>query len=452
MFNLFRWFRDVITKLVVTFDDCYAIAGSGDGTILIFEIGQKTASKSICSIPPEFGKYEDIIIPRQHLIEKNLKIIDLEQTIETQLAESQYQEQEGDSSHSEELREAQTEYCAALEKLNQINSKNIATHQKRVDELLSIIEETKRDHAKTLQNFEKDFNDKFSAEYRERQNIQSNVLVMEKCYEQKLTDSTEMLQNTIENMEIDFKNQLQERQDLLRDLMQELDDKKSQFNLYCTKTKSDYEKKKIQLKTNYEQQIMELNEQLEKRQLENAIIERQLSNSRVNCDELEREKLLISQEHIKSQRSIQDVRNRLTELRDEIRDRDHVIHNKETQLNTCDKRNQELQKYKNVLNYKIDELNAAAEPCNHELGEKGLKIELLEDNLEDVVKYGMKLEFKVTVLNDKLEAFKIDVESERRRRRTADAVLKQIYRDIYIVSRKTIPNELKKGITELYYK
>lgn len=438
--------------MVIAFDDRYAIAGTADGTVMVFEIKQDTESKSVLNIPPEFGLFEDIIIPRRHVIEKNLKISDLEHTIHNRMDESQYQQRKGDSSQAEKLQQIHIEHCAALEEHKQSNSRMKEANKKRVDELLSIIEENKHDHVKQLQNLESEYNDKMAAQHEKRQEIQSSILTMKSSYEDKLTNAKELLQNSVERMEIKFKNQLQERQDLLRDLMQELEDKKSQFHLYCQTTNLDYEKKIIELKTTYELRIMNLSKQLEEYQLENVILRKQLSNSRVNCDELETDKLQLLQEHTKNQRGIQDLKIRCAELRDEVRDRDHVIHEKETHLNSCDKRIQELERYKNVLNYKIEELNAADEPRNQELGEQIEKIRMLEENLEDVVKYGMKLETRLSVLNDKLNAFKIDLESERKKRRATEAILKRIYRDIYIVSRQTLPKELKQGVTELYHK
>lgn len=452
MHTFFRWFRDAITKLVIAFDDRYAIAGTVDGTVMVFEIHHETESESVLSIPSEFGLYDDIIIPRRHVIEKNLKISDLEHTIHNRLAESQHKQRKGDSCQTEKWQQIHFKYCAALEEHKQSMSRMKETNEKRVDDLLSMIDENKHDHGKQLQNLESECNDKFAAEHETCQEIRSELWAMKNCYEEKLKNAAEILQNTVETMELDFKNQLQERQGLLRDLMQELQDKKSQFHLYCQTTNLDYERKIIELKKCYELRIMNLGKQLEEFQLENVIFKEQLSNSRINCDELETDKLQILQEHIKNQRSIQDLKIWSAELRDEIRDRDHVIHEKETQLNASDKRIQELERYKNVLNYKIEELNAAAEPRNHELSEQIEKIRMLEDNLEDVVKYGMKLEIRLSVLNDKLNAFKTDFESERKRRRTTEAVLKRIYRDIYMVSRPKLLKELKQSVTELYHK
>merc|ERR1711881_460417 len=66
----------------------------------------------------------------------------------------------------------------------------------------------------------------------------------------------------------------------------------------------------------------------------------------------------------------------------EIKERDKTIGDKETRIGDLKKQNQELEKFKFVLDYKIKELKAQIDPKNEDIAEMKQTITCLDQDLE----------------------------------------------------------------------
>merc|ERR1712183_812527 len=79
--------------------------------------------------------------------------------------------------------------------------------------------------------------------------------------------------------------------------------------------------------------------------------------------------------------------DRLAKERDynmkEIKERDRTIGDKEQRIYDLKKQNQELEKFKFVLDYKIKELKAQIDPKNDSITEMKKQIQLLDTDLEE---------------------------------------------------------------------
>merc|ERR1711977_733933 len=67
----------------------------------------------------------------------------------------------------------------------------------------------------------------------------------------------------------------------------------------------------------------------------------------------------------------------------EIKERDRMIGEKEQRIYDLKKQNQELEKFKFVLDYKIKELKAQIDPKNDSITEMKKKIQEMDELLED---------------------------------------------------------------------
>merc|ERR1712084_172430 len=75
----------------------------------------------------------------------------------------------------------------------------------------------------------------------------------------------------------------------------------------------------------------------------------------------------------------------------EIKERDKTIADKETRIYDLKKQNQELEKFKFVLDYKIKELKAQIDPKNDNLHSMGRQIQAMEAELEGYVRKNKQL-------------------------------------------------------------
>lgn len=401
----------------------------------------------------ELGQCVDVMIPRRSLIDKNETIAELQRRIEQQVAEFQYQMRQGAAFHSEQVRDIHSGYCAAIEDLK---SKNDTLQEQHIEEFNIITEniaETKEQHFKALNDLETDFHEKVIIEFEKSASIKKQMDDMREDYEQKLRKSAGCLQDTIEALETDFKKQLQERQELIRQLMQEMESKKAEFVEFCRQVEIDNDRKMVETKLNYEQRLKEENDAMLKWRADAGVLNKKFNSVSRNCDELEKEKSVLRAEHHKTQGVIRNFHKDISELKKEIEDRDNTIRDKEKRMNDLQKKYQELEKYKQVLNHKIVELKAQIEPREREIKEKKDQIVDMERELEALEQNNLQFELQLNDLKDKYHSTEKELKIERGRCRASRTQVSRICGDIYHLSGFIQnPTELKAETMKLYHR
>lgn len=401
----------------------------------------------------DLGKCTDVIIPRAALIDKNQTIISLENRIAQQLNEFQYQLSQGNAFHSEQMRDIHTGYCEAIEKLKEKNESMEAQHIDQLNVITENISQMKEEHSRTIADLEADFHDKILIEFQKSTDIKLKMDDMREDYEMKLRKSAGCLQDTVEALETDFKNQLQERQDLIRELMKEIANKKQEFVEYCRQVETDNDRKMVELQLQYEKKLKEENEAMLKWRADAGVLNKRFISVSKNCDELEKEKEILREQHHKQKTIIQNNLKDIDELKKEIEDRDHTIREKEKKVYDLQNKNQELEKYRQVLNHKIEELNAQIEPRESEIKEKKDLILEMEKELEGLEHNNAQFELQLSELKDKYHGKEIELKIEKDRARKIRAQVSKICGDIYHVSGFVQqPHELKEEVMKLYYR
>lgn len=435
----------------ITFNDMLLATGSADGTLVIWAILNNAGR--IADMDPELGKCIDVMIPRSDLVDKIETIASLEQRIAQQISEFQYQLKQGDAFHSEQMRDIHTGYCAAIEDLKEKNQQMEAQHIEEFNIITENIAQTKDKHAKALMDLETDFHEKIIIEFEKSANTKKKMDDMREDYEMKLRKSAGCLQDTIEALETDFKKQLQERQELIHQLMKEMESKKSEFVEYCRQVEIDNDRKKVETQLHYEKKLKEENEMMVKWRADAGVLNKKFNSVSRNCDELEKEKDVLRAEHYKTLAVIRNYQKDVEELRKEIEDRDYTIRDKEKRVNELQKKNQELEKYKQVLNFKIAELKTQIEPREREIKEKKDQILDMEKELEGLEQSNSQLELKISELKDKYLGTDKELKLERNRCRAARSQVSRMSGDIFYVSGfLQKPIELKDEVLKLFHR
>merc|ERR1712136_289220 len=96
----------------------------------------------------------------------------------------------------------------------------------------------------------------------------------------------------------------------------------------------------------------------------------------------------------------------------EIKERDKTIHEKEQRIYDLKKQNQELEKFKFVLDYKIKELKAQIDPKNDDIAEMKKQIQAMDSDLEDYHKKNKQLQINIEQLQSKQRTLQEDIEKQ----------------------------------------
>lgn len=447
----YRFFAQSVTRMQITHNDMLLATASEDGSLVIWTILNNEGR--MAPMNADLGQCVDVMIPRRLLIDKIETIASLELRIKQQIAEFQYQMKQGAASHSEQMRDIHTGYCTAIEDLKQKNEDMQHQHIEEFNIVTENIAEMKDEQAKALMALETDFHEKIIIEFEKSANVKRQMDEMREDYERKLRKSAGCLQDTIEALESDFKQQLHERQELIRQLMQEMDSKKMEFVEFCKQVEIDNDRKLVETKLSYEQRLKDENDAMLKWRAEAGVLSKKFHNVSRNCDELEKEKAVLRAEHHKTRGVIRNFEKDVGELKKEIKDRDQTIRDKEKRLNDLQKKNQELEKYKLVLNHKIIELKAQIEPREREIKEKKDQIVDMEKELEGLEQNNQQLELQLSELKDKYLSVEKELKLERNRCRASRTQVERICGDIYHLSGYIQqPVDLRAEVTKLFHR
>lgn len=198
----------------------------------------------------------------------------------------------------------------------------------------------------------------------------------------------------------------------------------------------DADREIFELKTIHETRIKEAQEENFRLKAEAGTAKKKLLASRKEIDELKMKVSTLITEHIKFKTIIVGLEKDIVDLKKEITERDSTIQDKEKRIFELKHNNQELQKFKFILEFKIKELKAQIEPRDRQIREQMEQIKEMVNELENLQKIIMTLELQLNELKEKLEAAHGEVKREIIKYRAAKATLKTIRSDIHDASNK----------------
>ncbi|XP_053692096.1 cilia- and flagella-associated protein 57 [Sabethes cyaneus] len=447
----FRFFNTSITKTCLTYNDSTLITAAADGTLIIWTILNcegKTAPHA-----PELGLYSDILIARQDLVDKNDAIATLEMRIQQQIMEFQYKMKQGDAFHSEQMRDIHRDYCSAIEELKKKNEEMEMAHVEECNLMTAGIAQAKEEHQKEMMDFEAQFHEKIIMEYEKLTNLKQRMDQMREDYEIKLRRSAGCLQDTIETLEAEQKKQLNDKQEIINGLLKEMERRRLEFDEYCKQVDVDNDRHNVELKLNYEKKLLEEEENCMKWRGEAGVLKKKFSTLNREAENYRKEIETLQYQHGRFQQAIKQHQRDIEDLKGELSERDAVIRDREKKLHDMNRKNGELEKYKQVQTHKINELKNQIEPKEREIKEKKEVISEMEEKLEELQQSNKQSALQLQELRDKYYGADLELKKERNRFRSAKNQYQQVCREIYNVAGLIQkPDELKRGIKDLCHR
>lgn len=447
----FRFFVSKINKLRFSYDGTLLIGVSQSGTLAIWVL--ENIEGKVAALDQDLLRSQEVLIPRSILHEKNEQISNLEIRLRQQAEEFQYQLSQNEIFDGQQLAEVHRSYCSALEELKKKNNEIEQRHTEEMNQITFQINDLKDEHKKQLDNLANQYSERMLIEYQKFTNLRESMLELRESYEAKLKKSAGTLQDTVEGLESDYKKQLDERKELIRELMKEMQDKKVEFIEYCRQVEVENDRNMVETQLQYENKLTaERNETLLWRG-KAGVLQKKFDTLSKETDSLLEEVETLKEEHYKSQKNISKLIRNIEDLQKDISDRDFAINSKEKRIQELLHKNQELDKYKQVLAHKIAELKAQIEPREFQINDKRKHIMEMEHELAGLNQNNAQLELQLKELKDKYLSNVAELKLERHRARAARECITNICSEIYYVAGKiNDPEQLKSAVTELFQK
>ncbi|KAM9501173.1 cilia- and flagella-associated protein 57 [Clarias gariepinus] len=437
-----------ITKMVITYDDQYLLSASEDGCLFIWKITEQEGHR--LKRDKEMIYAEEILITKSDLEEKNQMTLELKTRVEELKMENEYQLRLKDMSYNEKIKELTEKFIQQIESIKSENQvlksekeKQEVTHQ---GALQDIIEK----HTKEQHDMESTNNQKLMLEYEKHQELQVKLQRMQESYEEKLCDLEDGHQRALEDMTQFYEVKLQEKVLELGQCQDESQQQLREFEELKKQIEEDGDLELHDIRVKYERKLWEEKETNLKLNGETRVMKKKFASLQREIDNrnLDIEKLKMEQQKLHG--VIKALEKDIMGLKREIQERDETIQDKENRIYDLKKKNEELEKFKFVLDYKVNELKKQIEPRENEVKEMKEQVHEMEAELEQFRKKSTQLELTISDLKLKLKATDKERQKEIQKVRDVEAVLHRLKTDLHnCVGFIQEPKKLKESIREI---
>ncbi|XP_011935790.1 PREDICTED: cilia- and flagella-associated protein 57 [Cercocebus atys] len=480
-FNEYQAHASPITKMLLTFDDQFLLTAAEDGCLFTWKVFDKDGRG--IKREREVGFAEEVLVTKTDMEEKAQVMLELKTRVEELKMENEYQLRLKDMNYSEKIKELTDKFIQEMESLktkNQVlrteKEKQDVYHREHIEDLLD-------KQSRELQDLECCNNQKLLLEYEKYQELQLKSQRMQEEYEKQLRDNDETKSQALEELTEFYEAKLQEKTTLLEEAQEDVRQQLREFEETKKQIEEDEDREIQDIKTKYEKKLRDEKESNLRLKGETGIMRKKFSSLQKEIEERTNDIETLKGEQVKLQGVIKSLEKDIQGLKREIQERDETIQDKEKRIYDLKKKNQELGKFKFVLDYKIKELKKQIEPRENEIRvmkeqiqendpwpqrveirsynftKQARKVPLwgalpqMEAELENFHKQNTQLELNITELWQKLRATDQEMRRERQKERDLEALVKRFKTDLHnCVAYIQEPRLLKEKIRGLFEK
>jgi len=438
-----------ITKMRITYDDAYLVTVSSDGCVLMWKItdkegrGAKHDKESIYA--------QEILITKTDLEEKNQLMSELKTRVEELKMENEYQLRLKDMNYNEKIKELTEKFIQEMENLktkNQVlkteRDKEVAKHEEEISEIVDR-------NSKNIVDIESTSNQKLMLEYEKYQELQNKSQKMQEDYERQLQEGEEGKEQALEELTEYYETKLEEKTTLYEQTNHEMRQQHREYEETKRQIEEDADREILDVKNKYERRLRDEIETNMRLKGESGIMRKKFNSLNKEIDMKNGDIEHLRSEKVKLETVIKSLEKDINGLKKEIQERDETIQDKEKRIYDLKKKNQELEKFKFVLDYKIKELKKQIEPREAEIKSMKEQIEEMESELERFHKNNTALELNISEMKQKMRAVEKEYQRERQKLRDMEAKCKRMKVDIHnCVGLIQDPKMLKQSIRNLF--
>ncbi|XP_054950325.2 cilia- and flagella-associated protein 57 isoform X2 [Pan paniscus] len=437
--------------MLLTFDDQFLLTAAEDGCLFTWKVFDKDGRG--IKREREVGFAEEVLVTKTDMEEKAQVMLELKTRVEELKMENEYQLRLKDMNYSEKIKELTDKFIQEMESLktkNQVlrteKEKQDVYHHEHIEDLLD-------KQSRELQEMECCNNQKLLLEYEKYQELQLKSQRMQEEYEKQLRDNDETKSQALEELTEFYEAKLQEKTTLLEEAQEDVRQQLREFEETKKQIEEDEDREIQDIKTKYEKKLRDEKESNLRLKGETGIMRKKFSSLQKEIEERTNDIETLKGEQMKLQGVIKSLEKDIQGLKREIQERDETIQDKEKRIYDLKKKNQELGKFKFVLDYKIKELKKQIEPRENEIRVMKEQIQEMEAELENFHKQNTQLELNITELWQKLRATDQEMRRERQKERDLEALVKRFKTDLHnCVAYIQEPRLLKEKVRGLFEK
>jgi len=441
-----------VTRMCVTHDDGTIFTTGEDGTLYIYEVRRKdkgTRRDKEGALP--FA--DEILVTKAFLEEKQAALLDFERQVEELENQIDFQLRHRDSYHKEKMAELEEKYSQEIE---QERTKYELLREEKNEMELEYVENMKdleEQHAGQTQKLEASFQHKMAIEVQRYQKLAADLDRERSEWETQHKALLEQHQKVLEARQQAFDEQRMRNNEERQTIMEEKQEAFQRHQEMLLQLEMDADREIEELKEMYETQLTQEKD-------EKVRLRGQAGIHRKHHEDLKRQMTKKEEElaqkmdlNKKKQEKIDALLKDKESNEKEIRERDKTIGDKEQRIYDLKKQNQELEKFKFVLDYKIKELKAQIDPKNDDIAGMKQQIRAMDFELEEYQRKNKQLALDISQLQMKQRALVEEIKSQKKKLFGDLMLIKRFKLDLdECVAFASEPKHLKEAVAALFRK
>ncbi|KNC99492.1 uncharacterized protein SPPG_04888 [Spizellomyces punctatus DAOM BR117] len=393
-----------ITKLRVSYDDQYLFSASEDGTIYVFKISDKEERGLRRERVMVFA--DEILITKSDLEEKTIQTSELRRSLEELQIEHEYQLRLRDMAFNEKMKDLSEKFSGEMEALKISTSalrtgkeKEEVKHEEAMAKLL-------QKHATELHEVEAHYNQELMEEYEKFQAAQQDAHGMQESWQQQMRRCETETQQALTSAQADWEGKLNQKaaeiEKLQSDLRNQLAEQAEEHNQIT----QDIDTEITRLHAKYDRKLRAEREEGARLKGENGIMRKKFNTLTKDIEDNRAEIVRMKEDERTLKGIIDGLEKEITALKKEMSERDILIQEKERRVYDLKKKNQELEKFKFVLDFRIKELKEQIEPRETHIKDMTTHISSINTALEVLTAQKEKFTTTISELTSRLNQTK----------------------------------------------
>lgn len=437
----------VVSRVAMTFDESIVATVGEDGILTLWDI-----------VAPHRGPRKDfdftheILIDKRDLEERTKSIVDLQSQVQELKQRMEHQQIKRERKHEEQMAKLEEEFKEEKARQAAQLDKLLADKNEQAIKFTDHRAEMEEKHRQDLGKIDQDYTAKILALKEQESKLKAAIEEQRAEFEldmhtrqeqahQQATDDSRRHQQDLRGVDDNYHKLLNEKDRAERD---------ADEIHRLIETETDVEI--ISLKENYEKRRKEQEEEMAALQATNSS---QLSKENLSKADLDAKKADIA-EKLKQQASldmqIEGFKRDIDALNNELKERSETIMDKDKRIYDLKKKNQELEKFKFVLDYKIRELKSQIDPRDEEIRQARAKYAEMESEAERYLHSNEALVLQIRGLKLKLDGQLKEIENLSGKLQQADEFQSRLWTELSDLHEEKNPRRLKDMVKALYAK
>lgn len=441
-----------VSRIRITFDENYLFSAGEDGCLVIFDVNRKVQSKR--DKDGGFtGFADEILVTKTFLDDKQTQIMELEREVEELTNQIELELRNRDSEHKEKMAQSQEKYSEEIEterRKYEVLREEKAEVEKEYEKHYKMSEET---HSKQTSDLAASFRSKMHVEVTRYEKLAKDKEREQAEWEASHSQMLQEHEGVIEGMKQEFEKQQQANWNTRDRIVKEKESALKAHHETLKQLEQDADREIEELKEMYEQMLAQEKD-------DKVRLRGQAGIHRKHHEDLQRQMQKkqddVRKEEEKNRRADNNIANLIKDKdsnEKEINERDKTIADKEQRIYDLKKQNQELEKFKFVLEFKIKELKAQIDPKNDDIASMRTQIQAMDAELDEYVRKNKQLALDISQLQMKQRALQEEIKSQKRRLRDDMALIKRFKLALSdCMDCINEPKALKDSVANLYRK